>query len=176
MDIYISNTVLSHDQGEKNSSWIWFFNSNVPHEVPTFCQCLCCFCWKERGVFFMWCAFVCVISSCFFFSTSAALEIYSLNLAEATLEMPLVSSIPSQCRWEWENNSGYRSVSMLESAPSYLCDTVRLDSLSHTLHSTSDTFCLRIPCSKLSAIDSRSFSVFRPSAWKWNKLPLSLCH
>ncbi|XP_076465161.1 protein transport protein Sec31A-like isoform X2 [Babylonia areolata] len=33
------------------------------------------------------------------FSTSAALEIYSLNLAEATLEMPLVSSIPSQCRF-----------------------------------------------------------------------------
>ncbi|KAK7113259.1 protein transport protein Sec31A-like isoform X2 [Littorina saxatilis] len=33
------------------------------------------------------------------FSTSAALEIYSLNLAEATLEMPLVSSLPSQCRF-----------------------------------------------------------------------------
>lgn len=33
------------------------------------------------------------------FSTSAALEIYGLNLAEATLEMPLVASIPSQCRF-----------------------------------------------------------------------------
>ncbi|KAL8602789.1 hypothetical protein ACOMHN_055172 [Nucella lapillus] len=33
------------------------------------------------------------------FSTSAALEIYSLNLAEATLDMPLVSTLPSQCRF-----------------------------------------------------------------------------
>ncbi|XP_025110625.1 LOW QUALITY PROTEIN: protein transport protein Sec31A-like [Pomacea canaliculata] len=33
------------------------------------------------------------------FSTSSCLEIYSLNLAEATLEMPLVASIPSECRF-----------------------------------------------------------------------------
>ncbi|XP_069125025.1 protein transport protein Sec31A-like isoform X1 [Argopecten irradians] len=33
------------------------------------------------------------------FSTSAALEVYSLNLADPTLNMPLVSTIPSDCRF-----------------------------------------------------------------------------
>ncbi|XP_033744000.1 protein transport protein Sec31A-like isoform X3 [Pecten maximus] len=33
------------------------------------------------------------------FSTSAALEVYSLNLADSTLNMPLVSTIPSDCRF-----------------------------------------------------------------------------
>lgn len=31
-------------------------------------------------------------------STSAALEVYHLNLADPSLDMPLVSSIPSDCR------------------------------------------------------------------------------
>ncbi|XP_060064136.1 protein transport protein Sec31A-like [Ylistrum balloti] len=33
------------------------------------------------------------------FSTSAALEVYSLNLVDSTLNMPLVSTIPSDCRF-----------------------------------------------------------------------------
>ncbi|XP_046568756.1 protein transport protein Sec31A-like [Haliotis rubra] len=33
------------------------------------------------------------------FSTSSALEVYSLNLAEATLDMPLVASLQSECRF-----------------------------------------------------------------------------
>ena len=48
-------------------------------------------------------------------------------------------------------------------APSYLCDCLQLYTPSRTLRSASDTLSLQIPCTRLSTVGSRAFSVFGPS-------------
>ena len=57
-------------------------------------------------------------------------------------------------------------------APSYLRDRLQLYTPSRTLRSASDALGLLIPCSRLSTVGSRAFSVFGPSTW--NDLPLPL--
>ena len=57
-------------------------------------------------------------------------------------------------------------------APSYLCDCLKLCTPSHTLRSASDTLSLQIPHTRLLTLGSHAFSHFCPSTW--NDLPLPL--
>ena len=57
-------------------------------------------------------------------------------------------------------------------SPSYICDNPQLYTLSRTLRSASDTLSPQVPRTRLSTVDSGTFSVFGPS--KWNGLPLPL--
>ena len=57
-------------------------------------------------------------------------------------------------------------------APSYLCDCLKLCTPSHTLRSASDTLSLQILHNGLSTVVSHAFSISGPSTWKDFPLPL----
>ena len=79
--------------------------------------------------------------------------------------------LPIQQRIQYKINSlCYNCIT--GTAPSYLCDCLQLYTPSRTLRSASDTLSLQIPCTRLSTVGSRAFSVFGPSTW--NDLPLHL--
>ena len=79
--------------------------------------------------------------------------------------------LPIQQRIQYKINSlCYNCIT--GTAPSYLCDCLQLYTPSRTLRSASDTLNLQIPCTRLSTVGSRAFSVFGPSTW--NDLPLHL--
>ena len=57
-------------------------------------------------------------------------------------------------------------------APSDLCDYLKLYTPSRTLRSASDTLSLQIPRTRPSAVGSRVYFVFGPSTWKDLPRPL----